>query len=1538
MTKTLKFLLISLLFSASMANAQVKITSFSKDPTLFINEMQLFFEETNKLEAASIMNEFKAIWKPTKMTPKEEEKFYKLANETLLARMKDGDSLSFEYTPNSSRLTDKQIEIVIKNCNTMLKKRMKAFPDFRNYVYALISFVQSHQDDASFNGWQTSLDKLLQGANRYFATYINICNGLFFRNTLYSSASTRWVSSNNKYTFDFDSIPKIIFGSIDLKDFAKGDSSIIYHTQGVYYPTNETFYGHGGTVNWKRAGISPDTVYAELRDYTIKVNGDQYSADSVTFYDKVYFQKPLIGHFMDKIQAAITPLNATYPRFESYNKRIEIKQILKDIDYVGGFSINGPKMLGAGSSGQAANIIVYYKNKPTLVARSQNFTIRPEKITSSNAAVSLYYEKDSIYHPGLEFKFITKDRELALIRNDEGASKAPYYDSYHKLDMYFDAFYWKIDDPLIQIKMISASGQSSASFESNNFYRDYRFRNVQGVSETHPFYTLKHFSEKMNSKEFLAVDLAHYMHFSLDNLKPFLYSLAVQGYLTYDGGSDVVVLKDRMFYYINAREGKSDYDVLQFESTILGKPNAKLSLLDFSLDLNGVKRVYLSDSQNVYIYPKDQELKVLKNRDFKFAGLVKAGRFDFYGKEFTFVYDDFKIELKNVDSLRLKVPGDKPDANGKIPDVQVKSVLQNITGDLMIDNPANKSGVKDFPEYPIFNSKKDSYVFYDRSEVQKGVYHRDNFYFHLIPFTIDSLDNFSKEGLKFLGTFVSANIFPDFKDTLKLQPDFSLGFVRATPVGGFPVYGAKATYHNEIKLSHEGLRGDGELDYLTSIAKSKDFIFFPDSTNTTAFEWIVKKELYHGVEFPEVRATNIYIHYMPYLDAEYVYARGTAIDMYEGFSKFMGNYINTPNGLTGSGLMAFSHAELESELFHFKQNSVHCDTSDFRIHSDDSTTYAYDSKNVQADVDFIKKFGEFKSNSGTQAQKFPLNQYICYIDKFKWFMDKQTMEFSSSGKTTVNDTTNLELAGSEFVSTNPNQDSLRFRAPTAEYSLKDYVIHAHDVVNIKVADAAITPDSGSVTVRRKAAMDPFKNAKIVANVVTKYHNIYKADLAITSRKFYSGSGDYDYVDVTKSKQTIHLDKIAVDTTGQTYGSGSITDTSFTLGPPFQYKGDCKLAASNENLYFNGYGKLKFLNCEPITPTWFKFKGNINPTTIAIPVEKDMIDEEGHKLTSGIIHTKDSTVVYPAFLSPKERGNDHEVVTASGFLVYDKESKEYRISNLEKLQNVGLPGNYLSLSTKTCILYGEGSIRLGAELGQVEMKTTGTVSYNLNNKALNMDLLLLVDFFFNEDCMKQIFEQISATPSLSPSTDSRKGFDQGLSEMIGKDKAGKLISDMALYGSYKKFPPELNKSMFFTEVNMTYRPEYRAFRSVGYNSLGNIYKNQINKQMKSTVEVVKKRSGDILNIYFEIDQANWYFFSYQRGIMQAISSNEPFNKIIREMKPDKRILKPTAENKAPYQFMLSTERAKNNFLKKAGDDSEDDSKEQKDQKEQKDSDK
>lgn len=94
--------------------------------------------------------------------------------------------------------------------------------------------------------------------------------------------------------------------------------------------------------------------------------------------------------------------------------------------------------------------------------------------------------------------------------------------------------------------------------------------------------------------------------------------------------------------------------------------------------------------------------------------------------------------------------------------------------------------------------------------------------------------------MRFDGEFVSAGIFPDFRDTLRLQPDLSLGLTRNTGPDGWVTYGGKGKFTNKIDLSNLGLHGDGTLDYLTSTSKSADFLFLPDSMNSNVDQFVNK--------------------------------------------------------------------------------------------------------------------------------------------------------------------------------------------------------------------------------------------------------------------------------------------------------------------------------------------------------------------------------------------------------------------------------------------------------------------------------------------------------------------------------------------------------------------------------------------------------------------------------------------------------------------------------------------------------------------------
>jgi hypothetical protein len=748
--------------------------------------------------------------------------------------------------------------------------------------------------------------------------------------------------------------------------------------------------------------------------------------------------------------------------------------------------------------------------------------------------------------------------------------------------MYFETITWKQGDPLVQMGNLQGSTQTRASFESFNYFKEKRYSGMMGIDAVHPLVRLNDFS-KQNEGKFYAQEFAVFSKMHKDAVIPMIIDMANKGYLSYDPETEWVESAPRMRQHILNSAGKQDYDVLQFNSNS-DSVNATVNLLNYDLAIMGVSRIVMSDSQDVKIYPSGKLVTVKKDRDFTFGGSVQAGKLQFYGKEYYFHYDPFVIDLLNVDSVGFMADSFEKNEQGVFTLVKVKNVLEQVTGTLEIDAPSNKSGIQEvkgpngkmqgkYPEFPKFNSSKESYVFYDKSSIQRGVYNRDKFYYRSDPFQIDSLDNFTNAGLAFTGTLVSGGIFPDIKEPIGLQPDYALGFTRSTGDGGMPLYGKKARFTNEIALNGRGLQGKGDLEYLTTKLSSRSLIFCPDSTLGRA-DSLRNRSSTAPSKVPDVVGSDLFVRLEPTKDVLRTEMLRKAMTMYGGQAFLYGQTDLKPTGMTGAGLVDFTNATLASKLLVFETMQIHADTSDFRLTEGDTSSIAFRTDNVNATIKLDERIGEFVSNGNETKVEFPVNQYMCYMDRFKWFMDQGDIELESDRTAAVGNE-DLQLSGSNFISTRPGQDSLSFMAPKARYDLKKHLITANDVQYIQVADALVTPDSMRVRIRKNAELDPLTNAVITANYVTKYHRIYNATVSIEAKRKYTATGDIDFVDENNRSFKIGLRTIDVDTGFQTFARGHIPkDQDFQLSPAFDFFGDVALTASIEELTFDGSTRIQ----------------------------------------------------------------------------------------------------------------------------------------------------------------------------------------------------------------------------------------------------------------------------------------------------------------------------------------------------------------------------
>ncbi|UCG28780.1 MAG: hypothetical protein JSV24_05325 [Bacteroidales bacterium] len=1478
--------ILFLVLGVSASKAQ-QIKSFSDDPAQYMEEVVNFMGTRLNDKDQQILNNFKHFW------------------------------LSGAFS------VDEQSR-VIQVSNHLLRRRARPVPHFMDYFAAIYQFKQISHDEESYKAWEEGLVSLITNSKIPLSRinrYLQVAYWLLSENMLYKSSSVQWAATSGDYIFRYDSsgFVSIIFERTDLICYAQRDSGSIKQTAGYLNPLTLVWQGNNGTVTWERAGYSETDIYAQLSDYKIDMTKSQYRADSVLFSNSYYFKEPVLGVLVDKITRISQPQRALYPKFDSYIKRFVIEDIYENVDFEGGLSMQGAKMNGSGSEVENATLKLYRNDTLFMQVGSAFFVFMSDRTSSINTNVTIYMEGDSIYHPRIAFSYNVRNRELSLYRTEDVMMRSPYFNSYHKVDMYFEALEWKIDEPVIKFTMARGTSLGQARFESNNYYMENQFYKIQGMDEIHPLELLKRFGEYYYSDQFPVSELAKWMNKPEYQAIQLCIRLSTDGFVYYNENTGEVTLKNRLYDYLAAFAGRIDYDVIDFVSnTNAPLENAFLDLRTMDLTINGVPQIFLSDSQNVAISPNGNKIILKKNRNFAFDGKVQAGLFTFFGEGFVFDYDTFKINLNNIDSLNIAIQSDEFDMYGNHYTIGIENIIQNITGDLMIDKPQNKSGLESFPEYPIFNSKENSFVYYENASNLDSVYAKEDFYFELEPYTIYGLDNFTKEDVSFKGKFESGNVFPTITQTLTVQEDNSLGFEVVVPEEGIPVYGGKGMFYNDVRMSNKGLEGKGELVYLGSTTQSENFFFYPDSMYATATGFQIA-ESEADRKFPMVKAQNVRVRWYPERDEWYSYKGNTNITMFNEETALDGYLRMSPDGLTGSGIMVMPDANITASDFRYTKSSFESDTADFYLKSLRTDGYAFIAENVTSSIDFTAAKGSFSSNSDTSLVKFPENQFVSTLDYFNWNMEVEELAMGKKDRTVrkpLDETDSLSLLDARleqptFVSIDPRQDSLGFVSDSAIYNLRENLITAYNVNFIEVADALIFPYEGKVEIANRAQFRTLEDARIIAN---QKHSIHSASVRIMNKEEYEASGKYNYTDEDQNVQLIEFNNILVNDDGHTVASGDIIESeNFTLNPAFEFIGTVNLDAQKEFLTFTG-GARTVHNCQNLERRYLKFISEIDPQNVMIPVATEPRDINNNRIYNGHFISNDSTHIYTAFLSRRKIYSDNPITTAEGFLFFDKGSGKYKIGSREKLADETSTGNFLTFDKNYCQFYGEGQLNLAVEFGQFSVTTVGNILQDLEANKSTLEMLIGLDFYFRPEAITMMANEIGGHPTLEPADLSQSTYRKSIEELIGRERAQTLREEANLYGRISELPAELRFTILLTHVNLVWNDLTSSYRSVGKIGIGNIMNNQLNVMVDGYIEIQKKRSGDLFDVYLKMDDNTWYYFGYSRGVMQSLSSNRDYNASLTELNENQRRLKVNS-GETSYIYMVAVNRKLTSFLRR-----------------------
>ncbi len=1433
-----KIIALLILFAFFAQDSWAQIYSFSKDPKTFQKEIKTFFKGYKIERAENIVEKFTTLIETDAFSP---EEYLKLQD----------------------------------MCNYMLKRHhMKPVPHFADYFEILIAYKEYDIPPAIFNQWDKAYRSVLTDSKRKLSYFNDAILTLFTKNALYSSDSKTWYLHSMNYSIGYEKKKPFInvMSPITLMCRTREDTIQIHRTTGKYYPLSYKWYGEKGHVNWKRVYEDSNNVYCEINDYQIGLRNAEFTADSVTFWNKRYFSEVLIGRLTEKAMTTYAGKKSLYPKFRSYKAVYILDKLSKNLLYVGGFTQEGLRVMGSGSMEefgpkQYAKVYISFKGKKTMKVESDRFQIEPEKIVASNARVTIYYESDSFFHPQIIFNYSINDRKVVLTRGDDGMYRSPMYDTYHQLEMEFDQLEWKIDDALMDFRMYYGS-EGSAYFTSMNYFRQSEYIKTQSVLTYHPLNRLKAYCEQIDTNVFDVFGFSNFMQVRPEYLKPLLYRLTMTGFIIYKEKEGEIIVRDKTFLFENAANNKVDFDYMKLES-VIKKNNAQFSLNTGNLQLEGIGNIMLSDTHRVYVYPKDQKLLLKKDRNFEFGGYVRAGLFEFFGDGFFFDYQNFKIDLSNIDSVRMYVRLD-PEKPTLV--AQIQSVLQDVSGNLLIDKPENKSGRINYAEYPIFNCTKNSYVYYDSRHILGGNYSRDRFYFNINPFQVDSLDKFYMDGLEFEGTFVSGGIFPIFDYKLVPQPDLSLGF---TKTDEFPMYidqgEEKGTGDLTINLSNRGLRGNGRIDYLTSITVSSDFIMYLDSMRSNSDSFNIEQNA-RGI-YPKVKGLDVFTRWHPYTDSMIIEQKVNPFIIFEKELAFNGDLVLTPTELSSSGIMNYKYASIKSKIFTFTPTHLNSKSAILKLESDIKGMSAFVAADITMDLDVNTEITTGTSNSGWNKINFPVNKYLTSMRDFKWYSIENRVEISKS------DIQPKER--SYFMSTKSGQDSLLFQSTFAVYNLKNYTINAEKIPYIASADAYIYPDQGKAVIEEDAMMQSLENAVVKMDTTHFYHTIYNGLINVFGKYKFTGYGYYDYIDKFKTKQTIRLHQIRVDEENHAFAKGRIQDTIvFHLHPRFRFSGYITMNSNIKKLDFDGYikpdHKIKDLNT-----FWFEYHDRINADSVYLSLN-DPRGKDGRALYTGAYVGTDSPYVYNVFLGKLKHQAHPEVFGINnGVLYYDDKAKKFVYGIESKVFEDAMKGKYYTFSESTGDIYYEGPIDFGSDIKSIEVKTAGNVRYSGTDSNFIFHIAMTLNFPFDEKALGKLTDIVVENSYFRKDTrENNSEVMKAIAELIDDEKErASVLADIEGFNTFKP-SKSLTKTLVFTDITMTYNTISRMFET-RENKIGlsNIMKNEVHKELEGGIQTTKRRSGTVLNFMFQTDEYNYYFFKYAYGIFNVLSSDSEFNEMV-----------------------------------------------------------
>ncbi|GAB4406391.1 MAG: hypothetical protein OHK0039_08100 [Bacteroidia bacterium] len=1177
-----------------------------------------------------------------------------------------------------------------------------------------------------------------------------------------------------------------------------------------------------------------------------------------------------------------------------------------------------------------ARLEIQREGRTVMRLLGEAFVLDLEKMISKNNEAIIYPSlADSIYHPAMDMLYTAKDSTVILKKPKSGNFKSiPFTSSYHEYFLYFETIIWDLRTDELQFTAFVDRENKVSAIESFDYFTKSRFDQFKNILPFNPIGAIYRYYVMFPDQAIFPAGILT-ENKQMEHIKAFeraLPGLEGSGFITYDKKTLQITPLPKLIDWARAARNKKDFDAIQIISKVDTGAHAVMDLRSMEIEMRGVPFFSLSDSVFVRAVPSGQQVTVQAHRNLQFGGVMAAGQVNFYSSDstrpsFTFDYESYKIVCDSIDSIRFELLRNRPPDHQPTPLELALSntVFEGVTGAIHIDDPNNKSGEKDYPFFPVFDSYSNSYLYWDDAEIEDGVYKKDKLHFAVDPFVLDSLESFDGTNLSFDGNFFSSEIFPPFRQTLQVMPDFTLGFRTETPSYGYRIYNGNGSFQGDVLLDGMGLRGEGEIRYLGTIATSDSFVFHFDSVMAKVKSFNLQRGYRGGVYFPQVDANSAIYTWYTKDSTVAVSSDYEDISIFNGQAKFTGTLSISDDGMIGAGDLRLGPVTIHGDSIVFKEMDFAAESCDFILADEEHPdSIHFIARNVNIKYDVWRHESSFEAREASPIlAEFPQHQYGTTMAKGQY--KKATNDLKLQGASAY-------IKDNYFVSTDPKQDSLRFSAKDSYYNLTTREVVVDGVPYIYVADATITPPNQQVIIQPNGLIKPLEKALVEADQETKYHKIYEATVSIFGRHAYEGQGKYDYIEVNGKEQFIQFDNIRVNSDTTTIASGVITESqNFYLTERIFFRGNTYLDASRKFLSFEGEVKIESEN--PVFKgAWFTFALTVvDPDSVFIPIAEDLTNDLGEDLTVGLMFVPENRVFYSNFLQAKDDEDDVEVVTASGGLTFDRKRKEFKIGSEEKLRNRVFKGSTVSYNDASNTITSQGFIRFPYDFADktINTKMAGMWKEDLRQGQINTDLIMAVNFsVLPKEVLAKLAENFAFLTTANKNIDfNQHTFLESISELLdenlkGERETAKFLANVRNSMVYTdiKLSQQLPYTLLLSGVDFRYDRDLKALYSDSEVGLIGLSGSPINKVINAkivyqfgSIGVDGDKEPDELTIYLEVDEFNWVYFNFKEDVVYTVASyydeyNYPLQALIDKRK--------SAEG---YRFEMASEDQRARFL-------------------------